>query len=1258
MQVDPDGVQSREDLARELTALRNVASLTVRDLAKRVDAPAATIGDYFAGRHLPGTRQLPLYLALLDACGVQDPVEVERWVAALARVRLSTDGRAGKGPSPYRGLDAFGESDAELFFGRQAAIAELLGCLRRVRDGSPTASGAVAVVGPSGSGKTSLLLAGLLPAIRGGALDGETTHWEVVAVTPDTLDPGLAEVSTGTHRVVILDQLESTLALPPDERASVLACIERLQETALLVVGLRADFYQTAVSESAFLPALRNQVILGPMTVDELREAVVNPVRQVGAGIEEGLVDLIFSDLAPGSPPGYAHEAGALPLLSYALLATWERSTRNHLTISDYRAVGGLRGAIHQAAENVYESLSPAEQSQTPRMFARLVRVDDQGPPTRMSAARDEFTSSGESDPDGNPEDVLERFVSARLLTADAQSVQISHEALLGAWPRLAGWVESDRDWLRLHHQLNDAARIWTTSERDESLLWSGARLETVREVAESADREHDLNRDESEFLTGSVEHQQEQQRLRRRRTRRTQQLLGAVAVLAVAAIVLAAVAVNADFGAEHARDQALSRQVALESQQLQSTDPALAAQLALAAYRISPTVQASSTLLDATSGELPARLLGPIGPQSVSVSADGHLLAVAQAATDTVALYRLSSGAPEKLATLDAGPGSQKNYAVAVSPNGRLVATGGTEGTITLWGVSNPDHPTRLGTITGIPNTVYSLDFAPNDLSLAAADGNGTILRWNIADSAHPQSQMALSMPGTNPVRAVTYSPNSTTLAGAGDSGALAVWQNGDQTPIVASGTNDSDFQTVSFNPDGSELAVGSGNDDTISAWTLVGNQLHLAAGPIVAATSEIDSVAYSPDGSILAESSADGSIRLYDTKTWQPITTFGDPDPVTSLAFTDGGNALVSADSGGVTRIWPLPSPSTYTQPGNVYSLTYNSAGTYLVSSSAGATGGVTIWRDTNPLRPTRLVNVTLPTDFGAAAGDAAISPNGHVLAVANANAQIQLFNLTDMTHPAPIEPLLEGNKPYVEQLSFSQSGNLLLASDDTGQVRIWNVTNPTQPRALPTIQSGTGQVLGFGITSNGTLLATASSDTKVRLYNISNPEHATLLATLGGFASYAYDATVTPNGHTLIAGSADGTIRIWNITNPAHPQLLGPPLTGPTGYVFQVAVSPDGNTLAAASTAHAVWLWNIRDPSDPKLLDTLAAAQDEVFIVRFNPDNRVLAASGSDNTLHLWNYQPDQAAHRVCSLTGDQITRSEWSQYIQGASYKPPC
>jgi WD40 repeat protein/energy-coupling factor transporter ATP-binding protein EcfA2 len=1355
--ANPEAVHTRQDLAQALTTLRLVAGRTVRDIAVAVDAPVATVGDYFAGTHLPSPRQLDRFCAVLAACGVDDPSEQQAWVAALIRARRTSDGRTPRGSPPYRGLEPYGEEEAPLFFGRAAALDNLVGHLQRLVAAPDRTSGMVVLVGPSGSGKTSLLMAGLVPAVRAGALepsggpvagdqrgsdldpaeglrtpppgapagtdpdwpDGDRTaptgdgvaadlvtadgtapasgSWGCVTMAPHdlatldpatlddpatpapaALDPATRDGATsdpatpipgeptshvGRRRcVVVVDQFEEVLRLDAEARAAALRAVDELGRAGnLVVLGLRADAYEAAAAEPSVLQALRDhQVLLGPMTADEVRLAIEGPAARTGTAIEDGLVDLVLADLAPGSPLGFAHGPGALPLLSYALLATWQWGGRNQLTIADYRVAGGIRGAVHQAAEAVYGTLDATEREVARRLFLRLVSHDAAGMVGRRRAGIAELAEL--EAPNGGTDElgVLERFVAARLLTVDAGSVQISHEALLTAWPRLAEWIGADRDWLRWHSRLADAAQAWVEAGRDESLLLRGARLDATLELLVDGDRRRQLNRTEAELVDASTVHRDQQTRAARRRAQVTRRLLGAVTVLAAASIALAAIAVAADRSATTARNDALSRQVAIEAQQLQATDPSLAAQLAVAAYRIAPTVQARSTLVGATSGEIPTRLVGPKGPTFVSVATTARLLAVARSATDTVAVYRVGAAVPTEVAVVRAGPPTSQDFAVALSPDGTLLAAGGTGRTLDLWRLDPSGRPVHQAVLRGFTSTVYAAAFSPDGHVLAAADADGTVRRWDVTDPTHPVALAVLAAPGGVPLHAVAYSPNGDLLAAAGGNGTLAVWPTGDTSPQVAPAPDTAAIEALAFSPDGSTLVTG-GDDLTLRVWHVPSSGPPEPTGPVLTpATSQLFSVAFSPHGRLLAVGSADGSIHLYGTGSgtgsWTPAGGFEAPNPVTGVAFAPHGR-LVSADSGGVTRLWLLPDPATYTEPGRVYALAYDTSGAHLFAGSSGPQGDATIWDVEGPLRLAVAGSVVPPASFGPVAGAVASSPDGRLVAVANAQAAVQLFDTADPSAPRPLGPPLHGNEPYVEELDFSPNGRVLAASDDSGQVRMWDVADPMHPRPLPTLTGTTGEVLGFAFSADGRFVATASTDDEVRLYDVAARARPRLLATLGGFSSYAYDTAFTPDGRTLVACSADGTIRLWGIADPRHPQPLGPPLTGPTGDVYAIAVSPDGTMLAAATTSHAVWLWDIADPAHPRLEDTLAAGPAEVFAVAFSPDGRTLVASGSDDTLHLWQVHPSDAERRICSLAGTPITRAEWASYVQ-APYRPPC
>ncbi|MCU4185611.1 helix-turn-helix domain-containing protein [Acidiferrimicrobium sp. IK] len=1227
-----------------MAVLRARSGLSVRHLARASGVESGTLSGWLTGRHLPNPSQLSSLQSVLAALGLDDPREAALWVDAFGRLRSTTDGRSGRGSSPYRGLEPFREEDADVYFGRRQVTKEVLALV----SGLP-GPGMVALVGASGSGKSSLLRAGLVPALRAGDASGGQVAVHVMSA--DQLDEGVLDLGSDGSAVVIVDRIEDVLVAAEPHRRERLDRLEELGRRCRVVVAVRADFYDDAASEVALIDALRHrQVLVTPMTTEELREVIVGPAEAVGAGVEGALVDLVLSDLRTGDPGGFAHEPGVLPLLSYALLAAWESGSRNQLTVADYVTVGGISGAVLQAAEQLYSALDSPEQQVARALFSRLVRVDGGARPTRARVDRREMLDTGHPSHDEIAGRVLERFVAARLVTVDSGAIQLSHEALLVAWPRLARWVEADREWLHLHHQLADAARAWDGSGRHGSMLWRGPRLAGAVEAATTPGRS--LNRVEEEFVSRSREEEHREHRRERLHTRRTHRLLAALAAVTAAALAAAAVAVVSTRQAQRTRDQAMSREVAIEARQLSGSDPAVAAQLAVAAYRLAPTVQARSALLDASAADIPTRITGPAGPQFVARSADGSLLAIARTGDDTVALLNPSS--PAHIAGRVAAPPGGKDFAVALRADGALLAVGGDTGTVELVDVRRPAAPAPVTSIRVAPTTIYALAFSPGGGHLAAAGADGKVHLYDISDAALPRAVGVLAGQG-GAFKAAVWLPDGS-LAAVGAGGNADIWLHAAGRPFALPGAGTSDLEALAVSPDGTRLLAGA-SDGSLHLWNLTkANAPSLAPAPARDVTAPIDSVAFSSNGAYLAAGTADGSLRAYHSSTLTVASIEQAPYPVTGVAFAAGDSRLVAVDSGGGVQTWTLPLAGMLDEPGNVFGLGFATDGRLAATSDGGA-GDVTLWAPSAGIRPDVRSEVHLPAALGPVAGAGAIRPDGRLLAAANRAGAVQLFDVTDPAHPEAVGAPLTGGHPLVEDLAFSPTGNRLVATDDAGDLLTWDVTDPAHPRAMPTRHDTAGEILSATFDRGGHLLATTSSDNDVRLYRIEGGG-TRLLATLGGFTNYAYTAVFTPGDRTLIAGSADGTVRLWNVADPTHPVLLGRPLSGPTGYVYQLALSPDGSTLAAASTDHSVWLWNVADRSAPSLLATLSAAGGAVFAVTYRPDGSALLASGSDQIVHVWASTAKQAATAICATAGSPVSRADWSRYVQGEPYHPPC
>ncbi len=1285
---DPGRITSQQDFGRELTLARQQAGLTIREVAKASGIPVSTVGDYFAARHLPPARQPELLPSILAACQITDAAQVGRWLEALTRVRRAP-GRPPAGPAPYRGLASFQPEDAAWFFGR----GELALHLVRLATGPGAPGLPLAVVGPSGSGKSSLLRAGLVPRLRSGTT-ARPGGRAVVLITPGAapvqtlaghlaplawpgtegplrtglLAQGLREDPERHARLaargdeppaVIVDQLEEIFTAGPgeDERREFVAALSALSEHTLVVLGLRADFYGHALGYPALARALQErQIVVGPMSADQLRRAIVEPARKAGREVEDGLVEVLLSDMRPHGAPGPGgHEAGALPLLSHALLATWSRSRGSRLTLADYQASGGIRDAIARTAEQAYATLDTGEQEIARQLFLRLIHVGDDGREARARLPLRDLPGDASV-----ASAVLERFVGQRLVTKDRAAAEIAHEALLGAWPRLRGWIDADREDIRIRRFIEVAAQTWAQADREAAALLRGGQLAlAVDWIAGEAHRAalSELGRD---FVDAGIADERAQQAATRRRTRRLRQLVAALTVLVLLTIGLAGYAFGQRQLAATARDQAESRTVAVEAGQNRPADPPLAAQLSLAAYHISPTAGALASLLESSGAPAAARMFdSDRDVQAVALSPDHRLLAVA-AADGTLRLWNVSrAGHPARIGTVAEVGRTHPLYAAAFSPDGRVLAAAGEDGKVWLWNVTDPQHPMRLGpALTGPKNTIYSLAFSPRGGLLAAGSADTMVWLWNVTDPAHPALVGGPLTGAKGYVQAVAFSPDGHLLAAGSADHTVRLWNMTDPArPRLAArlaGPAEA-VDSVAFSPDGGELAAG-GYDDLVWLWGITKPATPVLVHKFTGATNWIMAVAFSPDGTVLAGAGSDGQARLWNSSSGAPVAVIPQPQPVTTLAW-DGPGLLFTGDADGYVRAWHLPVPDLLTgAPLN--SIALSPAGGTLV---VGGTG-LEVW---NPAVRALTASAPIPDPArGDTVSAVAISPGGNLIATGYGDGHIQLWRrrgarLIPLGTPQAGSQSPAGFINQVEFVAFSPDGKLLASGGDDGTVRLWDITDPARPAPLSVIHDSKDAVFSVAFSHHGDLLAAASADDEVRLWNVTDPATPVKLGNaLTGPTNTAYSVAFSPDGRVLAVGSADRDIRLWDVSDPARPHRIGPVLTGPSGYVYSVAFSPDGHILAAGNTNGSVWLWNLADPAHPALIGTLTGPAGQVFSVAFDPGGRTLAAADSSGLVWLWDTSAGTAARAVCAMAGQSLTPAEWSAYVPGTRYAPPC
>ncbi len=519
------------------------------------------------------------------------------------------------GVNPYQGLRSFDEATSRHFYGRSDLVDELVDAVSQPNERLLT------VVGASGSGKSSVVRAGLLPALRSGAVEG-SEDWFVTSMTPgshpfEALETAVLRVAVNPPGELLTQLtsgdrglIRSVERLLPERDGSLLLIIDQFEELftstdpatanrfldalsiALtepngrlrVVATLRGDFYDRPLRHLRFAQLLKESTVaVTPLSPEELEAVILQPAQSVGADFEPGLVARIMSDTAD--------QPGSLALLEYALTLAFDRSDGRTITAADYSKIGGLQGAMVGQAEQLHDRLDPQGRNALRRVMGSLVSLGEGTEDTRRRALRAELGTSPEVS------EVIDLFSAARLFTLDhdpatrAPTVEVAHESLIRSWPRVRDWLDEDRDGLRLERHLSEAAREWDAAGRPDSELYRGGRLEAASEWRMRSKSE--LGPGSDAFLEASVARAEAKQRAETERleseqqsNRRLRRLLTSVGVLLAFALVAGGIAFQQRRSArETAYDAETSRLVAT-AKSLVDTDSRAALLLALAAHQ------------------------------------------------------------------------------------------------------------------------------------------------------------------------------------------------------------------------------------------------------------------------------------------------------------------------------------------------------------------------------------------------------------------------------------------------------------------------------------------------------------------------------------------------------------------------------------------------------------------------------------------------------------------------------------------------
>jgi DNA-binding SARP family transcriptional activator/WD40 repeat protein len=1223
------------------------------------------LAHYQAGNQSEALRTIRHVRALLtDRLGLDPSPELDALERAILRqdptLAVDEAQRSSYDRCPYLGLRSYDVDDSESFFGREGEVSE---CLRRLE-----VEGALAVVGPSGSGKSSLVRAGVAASLRRAA--------RTVAV----LEPGavpsraLAAVEVGDGgMVLVVDQCEEVFALctDDDERTAFLATLVEHAAHGPLVIALRADHLADVAAFPDFARLVeRSLYLLTAMTEVNLREAVERPARTAGLRIEPGLTDVLVREVL--------HEPGALPLLSHALQETWQRREGSMLTVDGYRASGGIRSAVAQSAETVYAS-TPAESRHLLRdLMLRLVSPGAEGEPVRNRMPRRLLGSDPEQT------GLLDALVAARLVTSDDGVVELTHEAVARAGPRLRGWLDDDIDGQRILHHLSGVADAWEGLGRPDSELYRGVRL---AEACGWRERSHPvLTRVEADFLDASQQLAVAEERsvtLRARRQarliRRLRGALGAVGLLLVIALLAGLLAARETRQSQASRDRAVHAERVsdahrLGAQALIAPDPGLASLLAAEALDLNddPVTRTNAWDVLARQPNL-VWASAPVGHPvfGLSVSADATRIA-AYDASNQISVFNRAGDPTGRIQV----PGETATY-----PQGPL-AFNPREPQLAVGAQGAADHALRLldsATLKPSGPALRGLPTRPADVWDVHYSSDGRYLAASF-NEARPHAPAVSSIRVWDLAR--RRAPPEVVPLAPGAAGMIAVSDDGrrvyDGWPLAAYRVSDGHrlwrdpgvltFVQMGFDPARRMLAVGPSSVDPPPAnlvQLIDGRRGGLAAKVKVSDNPSVGvaAVVYSHAGGLMALATGgnEPSVQLWRRGAAHAELTIPRVS-ADALAFSPDDRTLFTAGGDGIVRAWdvagrraavsqlPLPTRGVV-------------AGQPLVAPDTVALA-LDFWDSSRTLVDLRSGRTRRLRHDEAGWP---LAHNEPVAAAWNPDSSTYAVGGTDLRSHIPDDGLVEifdthGQKvdqvrvpAPVTGLSYSADGARLLVAELSGRI---DVLDSSSLRQIAPSTTTSGPACCIAAAGDGTLAAVLTSTGGAGLGSSPRWDHWAVVDTAGGTTANAgtspgpgaLDVALSPDGHRLAEAMADGTMRLLDTTTGS--QVNSP--VGRRGHPIDfVAFDHDGGTIATSDIDGALTLW---DGATGEELETLPLGHEGA--PTFDASSARIVLGTGDATAYAWQFVLDRDHTALCRAAGRNLTRSEWATYLPGRPYEKTC